>query len=874
MAQEEIANSNLDSFPTFNEQYVKTEEGQGPRSRANSSAIDDALGRSSSVSSASPESIKKNLKASTGKRKYHQKSRSGCSTCKKRRVKCDEQKPLCGNCVKLNLDCGYLHMDPNETMPPEKKPKKVKTEPSPRVKKVKTKSAKASATHARSDDGLASETFSGDASSRNGSIDQNSLNGMDSSAGATQQATPSLTPSPNTTQPPNVGNTLPPNNNPMASMGPQMANPLSALSSGLLSAGNLNNLNIAHLVNNLAGMSSGGDIGASGLGGFMNLGNLANLSNLAALAQLPIDLSNLAGLFGGNGAAAATAASSSGVGAGSGGGLIDQLAAAAMNGTGGLPLDGLLSSQPQQRDQLGQPQSSQKNGQYRSNSSQSRQFEQQQRHQQSQQHQPRQQQQQQQQQQQSNRPLQPQDIGDDVLQAAMNLGAQGSASSPPFTIPPATPSESMSNGSTLPNIAPNQTPQIPSSVPLNNRTMAQAMNSSTLNMLDLKLMFHYTSQVANTITGAGISETNIWIHDIPMLAFEHPFLMHSILAFSATHLSRTEKGLDQCVTCHRGDALRLLREAVLNINADNTDALVASALILIMDSLANASFPSSTSPKSLPASAWIFHVKGAATILTAVWPLTEASRFYKFISVDLGDLGDIINQKANLNTNGGPSANGSGRGNNGERFYADLECHDADIADLFPVEIDSPYLITLAYLNKLHKERYKSDFILRIFAFPALLDKQFMSLLMSGDVKSMRIMRSYYKLLRSFTMEMKDKVWFLEGVAQVLPSNVEEYAGGAGGMHMMMDFLGGGPDIVDDYGNEFQSGDDEEEREELNGGDNNDVNKGGSGSNGAATSSKRTRINLNEMANTNNLPSEITSELDIMQGDQGFINLK
>ena len=31
----------------------------------------------------------------------------------------------------------------------------------------------------------------------------------------------------------------------------------------------------------------------------------------------------------------------------------------------------------------------------------------------------------------------------------------------------------------------------------------------------------------------------------------------------------------------------------------------------------------------------------------------------------------------------------------------------------------------------------------------------------------------------------------LEGVSQVLPVNVEEYAGGAGGMHMMMDFLGG-----------------------------------------------------------------------------------
>ena len=80
--------------------------------------------------------------------------------------------------------------------------------------------------------------------------------------------------------------------------------------------------------------------------------------------------------------------------------------------------------------------------------------------------------------------------------------------------------------------------------------------------------------------------------------------------------------------------------------------LVASALILIMDSLANACSFVNVS-KSLPASAWIFHVKGAATILTAVWPLTEASRFYKFISVDLGDLGDIINQGVNMNKSKG-----------------------------------------------------------------------------------------------------------------------------------------------------------------------------------------------------------------------------
>lgn len=358
-----------------------------------------------------------------------------------------------------------------------------------------------------------------------------------------------------------------------------------------------------------------------------------------------------------------------------------------------------------------------------------------------------------------------------------------------------------------------------------NPAVSQLGSGQGLNMLDLRLMYHYTTQVSPTITGAGISDTDIWNHDVPMLAFEYPFLMHAVLAFSATHLLRTEKGLDQCVTGHRGDALRLLREAILDINSDNTDALVASALILIMDSLANAAVPLLTSPQSLPASAWIFHVKGAATILTAVWPLTEALRFYKFISVDLGDLGDIINEKSQLSRRA--------------LAFADLECHDLDIADLYPVAIELPYLVTLAYLNKLHKERYKADFILRIFAFPALLDKDFMGLLMLGDVKAMRIMRLYYKLLRSFTMEMRDKVWFLEGVSQVLPLDVEEYAGGAGGMHMMLDFLGGGPAIVEDH---------EIDKDLL-------------------MLDPEGRI-AHKLIDTDNLPSDITSSLDVMQGDE------
>ena len=304
--------------------------------------------------------------------------------------------------------------------------------------------------------------------------------------------------------------------------------------------------------------------------------------------------------------------------------------------------------------------------------------------------------------------------------------------------------------------------------------IAKLLSLSTkanLNLVDMKLFHHYCTVVCSTITTSQVSAPEVWSKDVPELAFDHPYLMHSLLAFSASHLSRSEPGLEQYVYSHRLDALRLLREAVLDISEENADALIASALVLIMDSLANTSSNNPAISAKMSPSTWIFHVKGAATILTAVWPLSEKSRFYDLIAVDLRTLGDVLD------------------GENGT--VSKLICFDESIADLYPVDVNSPYLITLAYLDKLNRELNDSDFILRVFTFPALLDKTFLALLMTGDLNAMRIMRSYYKLLRGVTTKVKDKVWFLEGLSDVLPQDVDEYSGG-GGMHMMLDFLGGG----------------------------------------------------------------------------------
>ena len=58
----------------------------------------------------------------------------------KRRVKCDEQRPVCGNCTKLKLDCGYLH-EPLENILNTKKDIANNEPPSKKRKKVSTVSA-------------------------------------------------------------------------------------------------------------------------------------------------------------------------------------------------------------------------------------------------------------------------------------------------------------------------------------------------------------------------------------------------------------------------------------------------------------------------------------------------------------------------------------------------------------------------------------------------------------------------------------------------------------------------------------------------------------------------------------------------------------
>ncbi|KAK0869723.1 hypothetical protein LTR87_013586 [Friedmanniomyces endolithicus] len=49
-------------------------------------------------------------------RRFHQKSRGGCHRCKIRRVKCDETRPICRNCIRQSTECVYS--EPGPRAPP------------------------------------------------------------------------------------------------------------------------------------------------------------------------------------------------------------------------------------------------------------------------------------------------------------------------------------------------------------------------------------------------------------------------------------------------------------------------------------------------------------------------------------------------------------------------------------------------------------------------------------------------------------------------------------------------------------------------------------------------------------------------------------
>lgn len=105
-----------------------------------------------------------------------------------------------------------------------------------------------------------------------------------------------------------------------------------------------------------------------------------------------------------------------------------------------------------------------------------------------------------------------------------------------------------------------------------------------LNKTDLRLVHHLAS-ISNEMFRNGTSKSTLWTDMMPKflsIAASHSFVMHSILAFSASHLAWISQSSETRTLAfhHASIALKGLHDGITNFTKLNSDAVLASSLLL------------------------------------------------------------------------------------------------------------------------------------------------------------------------------------------------------------------------------------------------------------------------------------------------------
>lgn len=129
--------------------------------------------------------------------------------------------------------------------------------------------------------------------------------------------------------------------------------------------------------------------------------------------------------------------------------------------------------------------------------------------------------------------------------------------------------------------------------------------TSALNVNDLELMHHYTTDTYQTLSDHNEFGT-IWQHYVPEEALAHPFLMHGLLSLSALHLiaqhgEHTHASPALCkytelATMHQNLALVAFRPQLAAIDASNCTAVFAFSCMIAALAFAYERFIPQTGP--------------------------------------------------------------------------------------------------------------------------------------------------------------------------------------------------------------------------------------------------------------------------------------
>ncbi|KAI9816662.1 MAG: hypothetical protein M1832_005048 [Thelocarpon impressellum] len=152
--------------------------------------------------------------------------------------------------------------------------------------------------------------------------------------------------------------------------------------------------------------------------------------------------------------------------------------------------------------------------------------------------------------------------------------------------------------------------------PFHPQTPVAEFSSSELRLI------HHLAAVSRQMESAGTSSLTLWAPKIPTflrLASSYGFVLHSVLALSATHLAWiTECPLTSNFAYqHRGIALKGLQEAIGHFSRENADAVLAATMLL--------------SFQATEWNGWHYLMQGTTSVIDAMRPWKDSSSFADFM---------------------------------------------------------------------------------------------------------------------------------------------------------------------------------------------------------------------------------------------------
>ncbi|KAK0369188.1 hypothetical protein CPAR01_11765 [Colletotrichum paranaense] len=158
--------------------------------------------------------------------------------------------------------------------------------------------------------------------------------------------------------------------------------------------------------------------------------------------------------------------------------------------------------------------------------------------------------------------------------------------------------------------------------PFPNLGIYPAPNPQYLSVEDLRLIYHVAS-ICNELATFDANGFTLWTRQIPTIikiGATNPYVMHALLAFSATHIAF----LTDCPLVgnmayeHRGVALKGLQEAIGMFDRETSDAVLAASLVL--------------SWQATDWRSWTQLMQGTSSVIEAMDSWKHESQFGDFIA--------------------------------------------------------------------------------------------------------------------------------------------------------------------------------------------------------------------------------------------------